>query len=104
MFSTDCIFRQQETLVDNHKCQAGFRPLRNEILLFNFKNCISGEAIARENGIRFLETSAKTNVNIDRAFIELSESILDKTVDVQEARQPLPPPNQSSNRSQCCSN
>merc|ERR1712110_685532 len=53
-----------------------------------------GEAIARENGIRFLETSAKTNVNIDRAFIELSESILDKTVDVQEARQPLPPPNQ----------
>ena len=68
------------------------------------KNLISGEAIARENGIRFLETSAKTNVNIDRAFIELSESILDKTVDVQEARQPLPPPNQSSNRSQCCSN
>jgi Ras-related protein Rab-10 len=63
-----------------------------------------GEAIARENGIRFLETSAKTNVNIDRAFIELSESILDKTVDVQEARQPLPPPNQPSNRSQCCSN
>lgn len=63
-----------------------------------------GEAIARENGIRFLETSAKTNVNIDRAFIELSESILDKTVDVQEARQPLPPPNQASNRSQCCSN
>ena len=63
-----------------------------------------GEAIARENGIRFLETSAKTNVNIDRAFIELSESILDKTVDVQEVRQPLPPANQSSNRSQCCTN
>jgi len=63
-----------------------------------------GEAIARENGIRFLETSAKTNVNIDRAFIELSESILDKTVETQELRQPLPPPNQSSNRSQCCTN
>ena len=27
MFSTDSIFRQQENLVDNHKCQAGFKPL-----------------------------------------------------------------------------
>ncbi len=51
-----------------------------------------GETIARENGIRFLETSAKTNVNIERAFMELSESILDKTPGVMEPRQPLPPP------------
>ena len=37
MFSTDFIFRQQENLVDNQKCQAGFRPLCNKILLkFNF--------------------------------------------------------------------
>ena len=35
MFSTDFIFRQQETIVDNHKCQAGFKPLCNKILLFN---------------------------------------------------------------------
>ena len=34
MFSTDFIFRQQENLVDNQKCQAGFRPLCNKILLF----------------------------------------------------------------------
>ena len=33
MFSTDFIFRQQENLVDNQKSQAGFRPLRNKILL-----------------------------------------------------------------------
>ena len=33
MFSTDFIFRQQENLVDNQKCQAGFRPLYNKILL-----------------------------------------------------------------------
>ena len=32
MFSTDFIFRQQENL-DNQKCQAGFRPLCNKILL-----------------------------------------------------------------------
>ena len=33
MFSTDFIFRQQENLVDNQKCQAGFRPLCNKIPL-----------------------------------------------------------------------
>ena len=32
MFSTDYIFRQQENLVDNQKCQAGFRPLCKKIL------------------------------------------------------------------------
>ena len=34
MFSTDFIFRQQENLVDNQKSQAGYRPLRNKILIF----------------------------------------------------------------------
>ena len=34
MFSTDFIFRQQENLVDNQKCQAGFRPLCNKILIY----------------------------------------------------------------------
>ena len=33
MFSTDFIFRQQENLVDNQKCQTGFRSLCNKILL-----------------------------------------------------------------------
>ena len=32
MFSTDFIFRQQENLVDNQKCWAGFRLLCNKIL------------------------------------------------------------------------
>ena len=35
MCSTDFIFRQQENLVDNQKCQAGFRPLCNKILLLH---------------------------------------------------------------------
>jgi len=34
--------------------------------------------IAREHGIRFLETSAKTNVNIENAFHALAEDILRK--------------------------
>ena len=37
-----------------------------------------GETIAREHGIRFLETSAKVNINIDRAFLDLAEAILNK--------------------------
>ncbi|CAH0387877.1 unnamed protein product [Bemisia tabaci] len=39
-----------------------------------------GEQIAREHGIRFMETSAKTNINIEKAFTDLASAILDKTV------------------------
>ena len=47
MFSTDFIFRQQDNLVDNQKCQAGFRPLCNKMLqsydrkrkYFHFRFC-----------------------------------------------------------------
>lgn len=35
--------------------------------------------IAREYGIRFMETSAKANINIEKAFSELAEAILDQT-------------------------
>ena len=46
MFSTDFIFRQQENLVDNQKCQAGFRPLCNKILIlsiFSLENTQDGD-------------------------------------------------------------
>jgi len=55
-----------------------------------------GESIAREHNINFLETSAKTNINIESAFIELAEAILDKS-NVQETKPgpafPAPQPN-----------
>ncbi|KAG7283014.1 hypothetical protein CRUP_012907 [Coryphaenoides rupestris] len=38
-----------------------------------------GEQIAREHGIRFYETSAKANINIEKAFLTLAEDILRKT-------------------------
>ncbi|XP_026107516.1 ras-related protein Rab-10-like, partial [Carassius auratus] len=38
-----------------------------------------GEQIAREHGIRFFETSAKANINIEKAFLTLAEDILKKT-------------------------
>ncbi|KAF7640186.1 hypothetical protein Mgra_00000013 [Meloidogyne graminicola] len=37
-----------------------------------------GEQIAIDHSIRFLETSAKANINIEKAFYELAEAILDK--------------------------
>ena len=37
-----------------------------------------GEAISSRNGITFLETSAKKNINIEEAFVQISECILDK--------------------------
>ncbi|KAL8184942.1 UNVERIFIED_CONTAM: Ras- protein Rab-10 [Gekko kuhli] len=38
-----------------------------------------GEQISREHGIRFFETSAKANINIEKAFLTLAEDILRKT-------------------------
>ena len=34
--------------------------------------------MAKEHGLEFMETSAKTNVNIDAAFMKLGEAILEK--------------------------
>ncbi|VDM40762.1 unnamed protein product [Toxocara canis] len=39
-----------------------------------------GEKIANDHGIRFLETSAKANIQIDKAFYDLAEAILDKVL------------------------
>ncbi|XP_050738194.1 ras-related protein Rab-10-like [Eriocheir sinensis] len=66
-----------------------------------------GEAIAREHGIRFLETSAKANINIEQAFLELAEAILNKTPgrDPQENPDSVVRPERSTQRGaarQCC--
>jgi Ras-related protein Rab-2A len=46
-----------------------------------------GEEFARENGLIFLETSAKTSLNVDEAFIDTAKKIYDKvkqgTVDAE---------------------
>ncbi|XP_018011276.1 ras-related protein Rab-10 [Hyalella azteca] len=47
-----------------------------------------GEDIAAEHGIRFLETSAKANINIEQAFLELASAILSKTPGRDPAQQP----------------
>ena len=42
---------------------------------------VCGESIAREYGIPFLETSAKNNINVEEAMLQISERILDKLND-----------------------
>ncbi|KAG9511023.1 Ras-related protein Rab-10, partial [Fragariocoptes setiger] len=46
-----------------------------------------GEAIAREHGIRFMETSASSNINVERAFMELAKAILDNQTADQERQE-----------------
>ena len=41
-----------------------------------------GEVFSIEHGVPFLETSARTDENIDQAFTILAESILNKVLDV----------------------
>lgn len=43
-----------------------------------------GEALARELGIPFLEVSAKSNINIDKAFYNLAADIKKRIVDTSK--------------------
>jgi len=64
-----------------------------------------GEAIAKENGIPFLETSAKNNINVEEAFLQMSERILDKLPGSVPETSPNIVPKTSpkkSSSSQCC--
>ena len=54
MFSTDVIFRQQANLVDNQKCQAGFRQLCNKILFIKVPPL----------NFRWIKRSKKIRVNV----------------------------------------
>uniref|UniRef100_A0A914XQ92 Uncharacterized protein n=1 Tax=Panagrolaimus superbus TaxID=310955 RepID=A0A914XQ92_9BILA len=64
-----------------------------------------GEKIAIDHQIRFLETSAKSNINIDKAFYDLAEAILDKMPSQSSTNNmSIRPVEQESNKPQggCC--
>lgn len=60
-----------------------------------------GEQISREHGIKFYETSAKNNINIEKAFITLATDILNKTPS-KEAESTNPFPQQQRPQSKGC--
>lgn len=43
-----------------------------------------GEALARELGVPFLEVSAKSNINIDKAFYSLASDIKKRIIDTSK--------------------
>ena len=47
-----------------------------------------GQALADELGIPFMEVSAKTNVNVERAFFSLASDIKKRIVDTQQPQAP----------------
>ena len=66
MFSTDFIFRQQENLVDNQKCQAGFKPLCNKILMIYFSTS------NLRSGLQYSSKNVLNNKNILKLFISMT--------------------------------
>lgn len=62
-----------------------------------------GDNIAREHGIPFLETSAKANVNVEQAFMELAQAILNKTPGKGDEVHNKPVDiHKADNRTRCC--
>lgn len=65
-----------------------------------------GDAIAREYGVPFLETSAKANTNIDKAFNDLATAILDKFAGKEPGDAPdrvmVDPRRGDTSRRSCC--
>lgn len=61
-----------------------------------------GEQIAREHGIKFYETSAKNNVNIEKAFMTLATDILNKTPSKEAEGTSVFPQQQRQQSRGCC--
>uniref|UniRef100_A0AC34GQH8 Uncharacterized protein n=1 Tax=Panagrolaimus sp. ES5 TaxID=591445 RepID=A0AC34GQH8_9BILA len=60
-----------------------------------------GEKLAIDNGVIFTETSAKTNINIDKVFYDMAETIL-KNVPHKPKHNTIRPDQQDVIKSKCC--
>ena len=68
--------------IDDHASDDVVKMLIGNKCDMDDRRCIDrarGEALAREHAIPFLETSAKNNVNVEKAFFEITRLILKKT-------------------------
>ena len=68
--------------IDDHASDDVVKMLVGNKCDMEDKRCIArarGETLAREHGVPFLETSAKSNINIEKAFFEMARLVLKKT-------------------------
>jgi len=105
-----------------NKCDIMDKKVNCRIVLNDFPDPTSlkviskerGQALANEFGLKFLETSAKTNINVEQAFISLTKEVKARLIDPQEAQGMSMSSNQSKNvklsqkndmvlRKNCCS-
>jgi Ras-related protein Rab-10 len=94
--------------IDDHASDDVVKMLIGNKCDMDDKRCITrarGEALAREHAIPFLETSAKNNVNIEKAFFEMARLILKKTPEKTEVdRGGLKPTASPDNKQSNCMN
>ena len=67
--------------IDNHASDDTVKMLIGNKCDMDDRRCITrmnGEALAREHAIPFNETSAKNNINIEKAFFDMARLILNK--------------------------
>lgn len=65
--------------IDDHASKDVIKMLIGNKCDMEDRRCISrerGESLAREHFIPFLETSAKNNINVEKAFFEMARLIL----------------------------
>jgi Ras-related protein Rab-8A len=65
-----------------------------------------GQALADEYGMKFFETSAKNNINVEKAFFEMAREVLKRLMeqDAKEGKGPvvsLPSPEQEKKSGSC---
>ena len=62
-----------------HKALISTGPITSRSLINVLTQVIDtarGQALADEYGIKFFETSAKNNINVDKAFFEMAKEVL----------------------------
>ncbi len=65
-----------------------------------------GQALADEYGMKFFETSAKNNINVEKAFFEMAREVLKRLMeqDAKEGKGPVVtlPPSEHEKKSGPC--
>jgi Ras-related protein Rab-10 len=92
--------------IDDHASNDVVKMLIGNKCDMEDKRCITrarGEALAREHAIPFLETSAKNNINIEKAFFEMGRLVLKKTPEKSDDRSDgfKPVPSKDNKQSNC---